>query len=366
MSEQNRQIVIVVDDNKANLAIARSMLKTQYKVYALPSAKGLFDLLETVRPDLILLDIEMPGMSGFDVITLLKADTRNAAIPVIFLTAKSEEMNELEGLALGAVDYVTKPFSAAILLKRIANHLLIEKQKAALEKRTAGLVGIVKEKTAQMFRLHQAIIKVVAELVECRDKATGEHISRTQKYMELLINRMVEDDIHTEEVISWGDMGNVIASTQLHDLGKIFISDAILNKPGKLTPEEFEIMKTHAERGVEALRRLEKNEDVLAFLQYAEAIIGTHHEKWDGSGYPSGLKGESIPLLGRLMAIADVYDALTSERPYKKPFTTEEAEKIIIEGAGTHFDPALVGVFRKVAGEFAAIANSSDGNAKAY
>ncbi len=368
MPERERQIIMVVDDNQASLNIAKNMLKEHYEVYALPSAERLFTFLETVTPDLILLDIEMPAMNGFDVINILKADARHANIPIIFLTSRGEEMNELEGLALGAVDYVTKPFSAAILLKRIENHLLIEKQKAALEKRTDNLLGIVKEKTAQVSGLQNSIIKavfeLVAELVEFRDKSTGEHISRTQKYMELLITRMVEDGIHTEEVLSWGNMEYVISSTQLHDLGKIFISDVILNKPGKLTDEEFAIMKTHTEKGVEALRRLKKNEEILAFLHYAETIIDAHHEKWDGSGYPSGLKGEDIPLLGRLMAIADVYDALTSERPYKAPLTTEEAERIIMEGSGKHFDPALVAVFRKVAGEFAAIANSHGGVAE--
>ncbi len=363
MPERNKPVIMVVDDNQVSLTIARNMLKAQYKVYALPSAAQLLELLETVTPALILLDIEMPGMSGFDVVNILKADSRHADIPVIFLTAMSEEMNELEGLSLGAVDYVTKPFSAAILRKRIENHLLIEEQKAALQKHADSLVGIVKKKTAQVSGLQNSIIKILAELVEFRDVFTGEHISRTQKYMELLINRMVEDGLHTEDVLSWGDMDAIISSTQLHDLGKIFISDAILNKPGRLTAEEFDIMKTHAAKGVEALRRLEKDEDVLFFLQHAEAIIGTHHEKWDGSGYPAGLKGEGIPLLGRLMAIADVYDALTSERPYKKPFTTEEAGKIIIEGAGKHFDPKLVGVFRKVAGEFAAIASNNGGDA---
>ncbi len=366
MQEESRRTIIVVDDNQVSLTIARNMLKTQYRVYALTSAEQLFTLLETVTPALILLDVEMSGMSGFDIINILKSDIKHATIPIIFLTAMSEEMNELEGLSLGAVDYVTKPFSAAILRKRIENHLLIEKQKAALEKRTSGLIDIVKEKTAQVSGLQNSMVKMLAELVEFRDTFTGEHISRTQKYMELLINRMVEDGLHADEVRSWGDMSAIISSTQLHDLGKIFISDAILNKPDRLTAEEFETMKTHAAKGVEALKRLEKDEHVLFFLEHAEALIGTHHEKWDGSGYPSGLKGEDIPLLGRLMAIADVYDALTSERPYKKPFTTEEAEKIILEGAGKHFDPALVEVFRNVAVEFAGIATNTDGCADAY
>ncbi len=358
MLERKRQIIMLVDDNQANLNIGKNMLKASYEVYALPSAERLFKFLETVTPDLILLDIAMPGMNGFDVIKILKADTRYAGIPVIFVTAKTEEMNELEGLALGAVDYVAKPFSAAILLKRIENHLLIERQKGTLKNLNDNLIGMVKEKTAQVFGLQNSIINIVAELVEFRDVFTGGHISRTQKYVELLITYLVEHNIYCEEILSWENMDFIVPSTQLHDLGKIFISDAILNKPGKLTPEEFEIMKTHVTKGIEAIRRMEKKGEDQLFLKYAEVAAGTHHEKWDGSGYPAGLKRAEIPLLGRMMAIADVYDALISSRPYKAPFTTEEAAKIITEGSGTHFDPVLVDVFKNLADKFAAIANT--------
>ncbi|MDR1664642.1 MAG: response regulator [Clostridiales bacterium] len=355
MIERKRQTIMLVDDNQANLNIGKNMLKGFYEVYALPSAERLFKFLEAVTPDLILLDIAMPGMNGFDVIRILKADTRYKNIPVIFVTAKSEEMNELEGLDLGAVDYVTKPFSAAILLKRIENQLLIEKQKAELRNLNDNLIGMVKEKTAQVSGLQSSIINIIAELVEFRDLYTGGHISRTQKYVELLIDSMVEDGVYNEEVLQWENMDYIVPSTQLHDLGKIFISDTILNKPGKLTPEEFDIMKSHAARGVEAIKMLEaKGEDQL-FLRYSEIVAGSHHEKWDGSGYPNGLKGQEIPLLGRLMAIADVYDALTSARPYKEPFSPEESADIIIKSAGSHFDPVLVDVFIKIQDGFASV-----------
>ncbi|MDR1693084.1 MAG: response regulator [Oscillospiraceae bacterium] len=353
---KTRQVIMLVDDNQANLNIAKNMLRTSYEVYALPSAERLFKFLETIIPDLILLDIAMPGMNGFDVMRILRADPRYAAIPVIFVTAKSEEMNELEGLELGAADYVTKPFSAAILLKRIENHLLIEKQKAELKRLNTNLIGMVKEQTSQILRLHSSVINIIAELVEFRDVLTGGHISRTQRYVELLIDRMIEDGVYSEEVLSWGNMEYILPSTQLHDLGKIFIGDAILNKPGKLTGDEYEIMKTHAEKGAEAIRRMaEKGENQL-FLQYAEVVAGTHHERWDGSGYPKGLRGAEIPLLGRLMAIADVYDALTSARPYKERFSPQESSRIILDGSGTQFDPALVEVFRRVEDGFARIA----------
>jgi putative two-component system response regulator len=231
MFEKKRQTIMLVDDNQANLNIGKNMLKGYYEVYALPSAERLFKFLETVMPDLILLDISMPGMNGFDVIRILKADVRYAHIPVIFVTSSTEEMNELEGLTLGAVDYVTKPFSAAIMMKRIENHLLIEKQKAELKNFNDNLIKIVKEKTAQVAGLQSSVINMVADMVEFRDVFTGGHISRTQKYVELLINCMVEYNVYSEEVLSWENMDYIAPSMQLHDLGKIFISDTILNKP---------------------------------------------------------------------------------------------------------------------------------------
>ncbi len=348
---------MLVDDNQVNLNMGKNMLKDYYEVYALPSAERLFKFLETVTPDLILLDVAMPNMNGFDVIKVLKANARYADIPVIFVTAKTEEMNELEGLALGAVDYVAKPFSAAILLKRIETHMLIKKQQAELKNFNENLIEIVKEKTAQVSRLQNAIVTTVAEIVEFRDSFTGGHIMRTQQYMQTLISQLLESNLYPEEVNTWENLDYILQAAQLHDLGKIFISDAILNKPGPLTGEEFEIMKTHVVKGVEAIKRMAKG-DYHLFFKYAEVIAGAHHEKWNGTGYPYGLKGTDIPLLGRLMAIADVYDALVSARPYKAALPAEEAAKIIIEGAGTHFDPVLVDVFRKVEGDFTTIAGS--------
>jgi putative two-component system response regulator len=350
---------MLVDDNQTNLNIGKSMLKNSYEVYALPSAERLFRFLEAVRPDLILLDVAMPGINGFDVIKILKTDARYADIPVIFVTARTEETNELEGLTLGAADYVTKPFSAAILLKRIENQLLIEKQKAELKKFNTSLVAMVLEKAGQITELQNSVINSIAEIVEFRDAVTGDHIGHTQKYMELLINQMIEDEVYPGETLRWEGMEFIVPSTQLHDLGKIFISDAILNKPGRLTAPEYEIIKTHVPKGVAAIRRLRKRNGDGPFLRYAEVIAASHHEKWDGSGYPQGLSGEDIPLLGRLMAVADVYDALTSDRPYKKALPASEAVEMIVNEAGAHFDPALVGVFVNVKDRFAYIAGDA-------
>lgn len=358
MNEQKRQTIMLVDDNQANLNIGKGMLKDRYEVYALPSAERLFKFLETVNPDLILLDVLMPAMNGFDVIKILKADIRYAAIPVIFVTSKTEEMDELEGLALGAVDYVTKPFSAAILTKRIENQLLISRQQSELKHLNDNLIEIVKEKASQLYRLQGSIINTIADIVESRDEFTGGHIFRTQAYMQILVNCLLEHDVYSNEVFTLENMDYIVPSTQLHDLGKIFISDSILNKPGKLTPQEFEIMKTHVEKGLEAIKKMNLNGQDQAFLKCAETIIGMHHEKWDGSGYPFGLKEHNIPLLGRLMAIADVYDALVSTRPYKKPLSHEDSSKIISEGSGTHFDPALVDVFERVKDKFASVSSN--------
>ncbi len=354
-----RPVVMLVDDNIANLGIAKNMLKEFYEVYALPSAERMFAFLKSVTPRLILLDVEMPGLSGFDALKILKADTRYAKIPVIFVTAKTDEQDELEGFALGAIDYVTKPFSAAILLKRIENHLLIEDQKAELNYLNNNLVKIVEEQTARITKSQNSMIDTFAEFVEFRDTATGGHIRRTQQYMELLVDRIVTRGIYTETVRQWDNMEYIGASAKLHDLGKLFISDNILNKPGKLTAEEYKVMQTHVARGVETIQKMKKNSKTWEFLRYAEIMIGTHHEKWDGSGYPVGLKEQNIPLLGRLMAIADVYDALTSARPYKDALSAREAERIIIESSGIHFDPVIVGVFRESKKEFYAIANRS-------
>ena len=360
--ETGRNKIILVDDNMANLAVGRNLLKVFYEVYPAPSVAKLFEILENVVPDLILLDIEMPEINGYEAIIKLKSDARFSDIPVIFLTSKNDEGSELEGFNLGAMDYVSKPFSGPLLLKRIENQLLIVRQKkdllasqAALKDYADNLEVKVFEKTSEVLNLQNTVLTTVADLVEFRDGCTGGHTSRTKLYLEAMINELIRKKIYAEEVSKW-NMDIVLSSVQLHDVGKIAITDLILNKPGKLSFDEFEIMKTHVTIGVDAIKRIIGNTKEHDFLRHALLIAGTHHEKWDGSGYPRGLKGTDIPLEGRLMAIVDVYDALISERPYKKAFTHEGANKVIEEGAGTHFDPALVDVYRDVAGEFARIA----------
>jgi putative two-component system response regulator len=347
MNTIEKKVIMLVDDNMTNLKVGREILKDKYTTYPLPSADTMFYLLKSVRPDMILLDIEMPEMNGFEALRKLKTDPAYADIPVIFLTAKSGENDEREGLGLGAIDYIYKPFSPSLLLLRIANHMLIMDQNHQLKNLNNNLEEKVYERTEQVCELQDAILYTLADLIEFRDDVTGGHICRTNHYLGLLIPEVMKVEAFAKETRHW-NIKNILQSSQLHDVGKIAISDAILNKPGKLTPEEFEIMKTHTTAGVEAINRISKKVAVNDFLEYAGLIAASHHEKWDGSGYPYGLSGDNIPLVGRIMAFADVYDALVSERPYKKAMSSAEARKIIVDGSGTHFDPRLVNVFDRV------------------
>ena len=358
------ETVFIVDDNDVNLTKAKQSLEGTYRVFTLPSAVKMFALMEKVIPDIILLDIEMPEMNGYEAIKKIKADSRTADIPVIFITGRADESSELEGLDLGAVDYISKNFfSSQRLCKRVASQLLIASQKKellisrkALKDHADNLEKEVREKTREVFNLQSAVLCTVSDLVEFRDKCTGGHINRTQLYLKSLIEELIRTGIYEEHTRNW-DMDFFLPSAQLHDVGKIAISDLILNKPAKLTPEEFEIMKSHVTVGITVIERIMSDTKEHTFLNCAMLFARAHHEKWDGTGYPAGLKGEEIPLEGRLMAVADVYDALISKRPYKKPFSHDEAKRIIEEGAGTHFDPVLVGAFRNVADEFDLVAS---------
>ena len=353
--EAEKRLILLVDDNPANLQLGINVLEEKYDVVTAPSADKMFKLLENsdpaAIPDMILLDVDMPEMTGYEAIKVLKGKPKTKDIPVIFVTGRTDSGDELEGLFLGAIDYITKPFQPPILQKRVEVHLLVEDQKKILESQAAALQNfndnlqkMVKEKTRDVLELKNALLKTMAELVECRDDITGGHIERTQRGIKIILEEIEQSDIYSNETKTW-DLDLLLQSCQLHDVGKISIDDNILKKPGKLNDNEFELMKKHASFGeqiIEKIQTLTKESD---FLKYAKIFAANHHEKWDGSGYPRGLKEEQIPLLGRIMAIVDVYDALISERPYKKAFSHEEAVQIISEGSGTQFDPALVEVF---------------------
>lgn len=352
------QTIFLVDDNPTNLTVGRTALIGKYNVITIPSAEKLLKLLEKNKPALILLDVEMPEMDGYEAIRRIKADPRTADIPVIFLTARTDAAHEIEGLSLGAIDYITKPFSPPLLLKRLEVHLLVEQQKLELQHLNDNLMNMVAEKTRTVVTLKNAILKTVAELVDCRDDITGSHIERTQRYLKLLAEKALEKGVYREEIASW-DMDIFLQSAQLHDVGKLSIKDDLLCKPGKLTREEFETMKGHTTFGVQIIEKIRTSVAGDAFLEHARILAGTHHEKWDGTGYPNGLSANAIPLQGRLMAIADVYDAIISARPYKEPFTHQEAVEIVMAGRGTHFDPALIDIFALVHEDFCAISSQT-------
>ena len=339
--------IFIVDDSESNRIVAKTALDDVYTTYALPSAARMFKLLEKIKPDLILLDIEMPEMGGFEALSILKLDDNLRNIPVVFLTAKNDEESEIRGFETGAIDFINKPFSPPVLIKRIETHIEIDK--------------IVKQSLHSVLKAYNAIISNIADMVESRDESTGGHIARTQKYLLILVEEMLKNGIYAEEASSW-DLDILIPSAQLHDVGKIKISDVILNKPDKYTDEEFELIKRHCVDGELIIEKIINDAEDDRFLIHAKRFAATHHEKWDGTGYPNGLSGENIPLEGRIMAIADVYDALVSERPYKMPFSHERAVKIILDGKGNHFDPTLIDLFEQIQNRFEKVATEECSN----
>jgi putative two-component system response regulator len=325
--------IFVVDDSDTNLSMAEAVLEDLYRVMTMPSAAKMFALLGKIIPDMILLDIEMPEMDGFEALKRLKSENAWMEIPVIFLTGRNNAEVEAHGFELGAVDFITKPFSAPVLLNRLKTHL--------------GIDEIIHERTEKLHALQNSIVAVLADMVETRDKGTGGHIERTSMYIDILIKEMKERGVYSEEINSW-DLERIVSSARMHDLGKISITDTIVNKPGKLTDDEYEAMKSHAKEGERIIDEIISRTGEGDFLLNAKLFAGTHHERWDGKGYPRGLKGTDIPLQGRIMAIVDVYDALVSERPYKRAFSDDEAINIIMQNSGTHFDPKIADLFFEV------------------
>jgi putative two-component system response regulator len=349
--QHEKKKIVLVDDNPVNLKLARNTLMERYSVYTVPSAEKLYRFLEQTMPDLILLDVVMPEIDGYEAMEALKNDPRTAGIPVIFLTSKTDIISELEGFSLGAIDYISKPFSPQLLLKRVEVHLLLESQKAELKNLNENLQLLVEKKTGEVLELQNAVLITMANLVEYRDDATGGHVERTEQFLRILTEEMAARGIYGDILDTW-DIHLFLQSSKLHDVGKIAIRDNILLKPGPLTREEFEEMKRHTTFGETIIEKIQQNARESIFLTHAKIMAGTHHEKWDGTGYPRGMAGANIPLQGRLMAFVDVYDALISDRPYKKAFPPGQAVKIISDGCGTQFDPYLKNVFLAAAGRF--------------
>lgn len=355
--------VLVVDDTPDNLALISSLLKDIYIVKVANSGEKALKYLENSEaPDLILLDIMMPGLSGYDVITMLKGNPKTHDIPVIFLTAMSSMEDEEKGLKMGASDYITKPISPSIMLARIKTQLENKMAADFLKNHNAYLESEVAKRTEEISAIQNVTILAMASLAETRDSDTGNHIRRTQKYVRALAKKL-QHHSRFEHFLSDEMIETLYKSAPLHDIGKIGIPDKILLKPGKFTYEEFEIMKTHTTLGKNAIESAEKQLGMeVDFLKIAKEIACAHQEKYDGSGYPLGLKGDEIPISARLMAVADVYDALISRRVYKEPMDHERAVNIILEGSGSHFDPDIVNAFSELVEEFHVIAESFSDN----
>ncbi|MDR0311993.1 MAG: response regulator [Treponema sp.] len=356
---KERQIIMLVDDNAASLTMGKNILKDKYDVYPIASGEKLLGILEKITPDLILLDIAMPEMDGYEVIRRLKASRKTQDIPVIFLTSRDDPGNELEGLSLGAIDYISKPFSPALLIQRIENHLLLIFREKELEKYNQQLQEITLKYSAENSELIITVLGALADFLEFREEqALPGHAMRIRAYLKILLEALATKKQYQEEAGSL-DLQFLLSASQLHDLGKSMIKAGILNKKEKLSESEFEEIKKHASDGVEIINKISPETKDNVFLNYAKTIALTHHERWDGTGYPQGLKGTNIPLLGRLMALADGYDALVSSRPHRKAYSTEEAEKIILEGKETWLDPVLVDIFKETSAQFAELAKKA-------
>jgi putative two-component system response regulator len=349
--------ILAIDDQPDNLRVIAELLRPRYRMQiATGPVRGLDLARAEPRPDLVLLDIGMPEMDGFQVLQALKADIRTRDTPVIFLTAHDSSSEEQRGLALGAVDYVNKPLVPEVLLARVHTQIAFKRARDQLREHNRSLEAEVAERMRDNEAIQDVSILALARLAETRDPETGNHLLRTQGYLRLLAQRVAQHP-RFAAALDEQSIELMAKSAPLHDIGKVSIPDAILLKPGKLDAAEWEIMKRHAEAGSRAIEAAEAQAGrVVPFLRYAKQIAHWHHERWDGSGYPDGLSGDAIPLAARLMALADVFDALLSRRSYKEPMSSEHARSLIAEQRGRHFDPDLTDAFLAHFDEFAAIA----------
>jgi putative two-component system response regulator len=350
--------VLVVDDTPDNLTLMSGLLKDKYKVKIANNGERALKVATTgMPPDIILLDIMMPVMDGYEACRRLKENPVTRDIPVVFLTAKAEVEDEMKGFELGAVDYITKPISPPIVMARVETHLQLKKVRDYLKDQNQFLEAEVQKRTKEVVAVQEVTILAMASLAETRDNDTGNHIRRTQFYIRALAEKLRKHERFCHLLDNDQTIDLLFKSAPLHDIGKVGIPDQILLKPGRFTDEEFEIMKTHPALGRDAILAAERRLGLeLPFLSYAKEIAYSHQEKWDGTGYPEGLSGDDIPISGRLMAIADVYDALICRRVYKEGMPHEKAVGIIIESKGSHFDPDMVDAFVEIADEFIQIA----------
>ncbi|MDD3413914.1 MAG: response regulator [Lachnospiraceae bacterium] len=332
--------ILIVDDNKANLTMAREALIGEYDINLVISGAQALQFLSKKATDLILLDINMPDMNGIETMQKIKENFLWSKIPVIFLTADTSIDTEMECLDLGAVDFIAKPFVPKIMLSRIARTLELEDYRTDLEK-------AVEKKTQQIRDIQQRVISGFANIIESRDDLTGQHVKRTSAYVKAIAEELVARNMYSE-ILGSHYLENMCKAAPMHDIGKIRISDTVLCKPGKLTDEEFTIMKTHTTEGERILQTTMKGIERESYLNMARDMALYHHEKWNGTGYPTGKTGEDIPLCARVMAVADVFDALISKRCYKESMSFDQAFAIIEDSMGTHFDPDIAKVFLSI------------------
>lgn len=362
-------VILIVDDQPENLATLSEVLEPHYRVIAANSGRRALQLANVQpRPDLVLLDFGMPDMNGEEVLTALRNAPETRNIPVIFVTARDSDLDEELGLRLGAADYVTKPIRPAILLARVLTQLENKHARDILHREQQALAGEVASRTRDNEIIQDASVHALAILAETRDNDTGNHIRRTRAYVGVLVEALAAQGPYAAELTPQRQK-LIVRAAPLHDIGKVGVPDEILLKPGKLTPEERTIIQTHARIGGDAIdaaisrardgewgAAVDAESHALDFLVVAREIAVGHHERWDGAGYPDRLAGNAIPLSARIMAVADVYDALISRRVYKTPYTHADACNHLLAGKGSHFDPVLIDAFIELNGEFDAIA----------
>jgi putative two-component system response regulator len=347
-----KDVILIVDDIEINRIILREILQDDYLIIEAGGGEEAFEILfgadgepAAILPTTVLLDVMMPDIDGFKVLERIKSNEETKNIPVLFITAADSEETESRGLMAGAADYITKPFNHDVVRARVDNHIHLTRYSHNLEQ-------LVSKKTEEVTRTYESTLEVLATIIEYRNLESGAHIRRTTLLTEALVNKMLEDDRFKDSLMK-ENIVSLIKASALHDIGKIGIPDGILLKPGRLTPDEFDVIKTHTTVGSHIIDSISETlPDNDQYLKYAKDICHFHHERWDGTGYPTGIKGEEIPLSARIISVVDVYDALTSPRCYKNAYTHEVSLGIIMEGRGTQFDPDVVDVMFEIADEF--------------
>lgn len=335
--EEQRKHIAIVDDNPVNLDLAESVLREEYKVTKLISGEQLLKLLLRVKPDMILLDIQMPGIDGYQTMRTIRENPAWKNIPIIFVTGQRDIASEREGFRLGAKDFITKPFDPAVMQSRIRSQLELYQYQTELEE-------LINQKTKEIEELQHVITVGWAEAIESRDGTTGSHVRNTTRYYGVFLQILSTLPSYKAQLLP-GVVEDLMRASAMHDIGKIGISDIVLKKPGPLNAEEFSQMRLHSRIGADMIQKIIDSSHLNEFLFYAREMALSHHERWDGTGYPCGLKGEAIPFYVQALSIVDVFDALTSVRPYKRAFTYEETMEIMHRDREKFYSPELFDIF---------------------